>query len=61
MNSEAMSILPRFSHTSSADLEARPSHVPPHVIVFVEQNQEHLQRAAQDQNGFRAGLVAASM
>ena len=56
MNSEAMSILPRFSHTSGADLEAH--HVPPHVIAFVEQNREHLQRAAQDQNGFRAGLTS---
>ena len=56
MNSEAMSILPRFSHTSGADLEAH--HVPPHVIAFVEQNREQLQRAAQDQNGFRAGLTS---
>jgi hypothetical protein len=56
MNSEAMSILPRFSHTSGAELEAH--HVPPNVIAFVEQNREHLQRAAQDQNGFRAGLTS---
>ena len=55
-NSEAMSILPRFSHTSGADLEAH--HVPPNIIAFVEQNREHLQRAAQDQNGFRAGLTS---
>ena len=56
MNSEAMSILPRFAHASGADLEAH--HVPPHVIAFVEQNREHLQRAAQDQNAFRAGLTS---
>jgi hypothetical protein len=56
MNSEAMNILPRFAHASGADLEAR--HVPPPVIAFVEQNREHLQRAAQDQNGFRAGLTS---
>jgi hypothetical protein len=56
MNTETMSILPRFSHTSGAELEAH--HVPQHVITFVEQNREHLQRAAQDQNGFRAGLTS---
>ena len=51
-----MSILPRFSHTSGAELEAH--RVPQHVITFVEQNREHLQRAAQDQNGFRAALTS---
>jgi hypothetical protein len=51
-----MSILPRFSHTSVPDLEAH--RVPQHVVAFVEQNREHLQRAAQDQNGFRAGLTS---
>ena len=56
MNTETMSILPRFSHTSCAELEAH--HVPQHVITFVEQNREHLQRAAQDQNGFRPGLTS---
>jgi hypothetical protein len=56
MTSDAMSILPRFSHTSGADLEAH--RVPQHVIAFVEQNRENLQRAAQDQNGFRAGLTS---
>jgi hypothetical protein len=56
MTSEAMSILPRFSHTSGADLEAH--RVPQHVILFVEQNREHLQRAAQTQNEFRAGLTS---
>ena len=56
MNHETMSILPRFSHTSGAELEAH--HVPQHVISFVEQNREHLQRAAQDQSGFRAGLTS---
>ena len=56
MNSEVMDILPRFSHTSGADLEAH--HVPQHVITIVERNREHLQRAAQDQNWFRAGLAS---
>jgi hypothetical protein len=56
MTSEAMSILPRFSHTSGAELEAH--RVPQHVILFVEQNREHLQRAAQTQNEFRAGLTS---
>ena len=56
LNSDAMSILPRFSHTSGADLEAH--RVPQHVIAFVEQNREHLQRAAQDQNGFRIALTS---
>jgi len=51
-----MSILPRFSHTSGADLEAH--RVPQHVIGFVEQNREQLQRAAQDQSGFRAGITS---
>ena len=53
---EAMSILPRFSHMSGADLEAH--RVPQHVIAFVEQNREQLQRAAQDQSGFRAGITS---
>ncbi|KAF8485835.1 hypothetical protein DFH94DRAFT_622620 [Russula ochroleuca] len=48
-------ILPRFSHTSGAELEAH--HVPQNVITFVARNREHLQRAAQDQNGFSAGLT----
>ena len=56
MNTETMGVLPRFSHTSGAELEAH--HVPQHVITFVEQNREHLQRAAQDQNGFRRGLTS---
>ena len=56
MNNEAMSILPLFSHTSGADLEAH--QVPQHVIAFVEQNRDNLQRAARDQNGFRAGLTS---
>jgi hypothetical protein len=56
MNTETMSILPRFSHTSGAELDSH--HVPQHVITFVEQNRDHLQRAAQDQNGFRAGLTS---
>ena len=51
INTETMSILPQFSHTSGAELEAH--HVPQHIITFVEQNREHLQRAAQDQNGLR--------
>ena len=53
---EAMSILPRFSHTSGADLDSH--RVPQHVIAFVEQNREQLQRAAQDQSGFRAGITS---
>jgi hypothetical protein len=56
VNAETMSILPRFSHTSGAELEAH--HLPQHVITFVEQNRENLQRAAQDQNGFRTGLTS---
>ena len=56
INTETMSILQRFSHTSGAELEAH--HVPQHVITFVEQNREHLQQAAQDQNGFCAGLTS---
>ena len=49
---EAMSILPRFSHASGANLEAH--RVPQHIIAFIEQNREALQRAAQDQSRFRA-------
>ena len=51
MNTEAMGILPRFSHTSGAELEAH--HVPQHVIAFVEQHRVHLQRAILD-NGPRS-------
>ena len=36
MNSKAMSILPRFSNKSGADLEAH--HVPPNVIALMVQN-----------------------
>ena len=53
---EAMSILPRFSHTSGANLEAH--RVPQHVIAFVERNRENLQRAAQYQSGFRADVTS---
>ena len=56
INTETMSILPWFSHTSGAKLEVY--HVPQYIITFVEQNREHLQRAAQDQNGFRTGLAS---
>ena len=56
MTPEAMSILPRFSHTSGAELEAHS--VPRHIVEFVEQHRDNLQRAAQDQNGFRAGLTS---
>ena len=56
ITSEVMSILPRFSHTSGADLEAH--RVPPHIVAFVEQRRDQLQRAAQDQNGFRTGLTS---
>ena len=51
-----MDILPRFSHTSDADLEAH--RVLQHVIAFVEQKKERLQRAAQDQSRFRAGITS---
>ena len=54
-NAHTIRILLRFSHTSGVDLEAH--HVPPYVITFVEQNREHLQRAAQE-NGLRAGLAS---
>jgi hypothetical protein len=50
-NVQMMCIIPRFSHTSGAELEAH--HVPPHVIAFVEQHRVHLQRAILD-NGFRS-------
>jgi hypothetical protein len=53
---ETVSILPRFSHTSGAELRAH--HVPQHIITFVEQNREHLRRAAQDLSGLRAGLTS---
>ncbi|KAF8274792.1 hypothetical protein EI94DRAFT_1561254, partial [Lactarius quietus] len=58
MPPNAMGILPRFSHTSGADLEAH--RVPPHIVAFVEQHRDHLRRAAQDQNnyGFRGGLTS---
>ncbi|KAH9029867.1 hypothetical protein EDB85DRAFT_1813918, partial [Lactarius pseudohatsudake] len=52
MTPEVMSILPRFSHTSGAELLGH--RVPPHIVAFVEQHRDNLQRAAQDQNGFRA-------
>jgi hypothetical protein len=58
MTSAAMSILPRFAHASGSDLEAH--HIPQHVIAFVEQNRENLHRAAQDLNGFRAGLTSTN-
>ena len=56
MPPEAMSILPRFSHTSGADLEAH--RVPSRIISFVEQHRDHLQRAAQNRNEFRASLTS---
>ena len=56
MTSHAMSILPRFAHTSGAELEAH--RIPQHIIEFVEQNRDNLQRTAQDQNGFRAALTS---
>ncbi|KAH9029865.1 hypothetical protein EDB85DRAFT_1891902 [Lactarius pseudohatsudake] len=49
MTAEAMSLLPLFSHASRADLEAH--RVPSPIVAFVEQHRDHLQRAAQDQNG----------
>ena len=54
-NSEVVSILPQFSHTSGADLETH--HVPLNIIAFIEQNRKRLQWVAQNQNGFRAGLA----
>ena len=56
MTPEAISILPQVSHTSDADLEAH--RVPSHIVPFVKQHRDHLHRAAQDQNGFRASLTS---
>jgi hypothetical protein len=56
---EAVSILPRFSHTSGADLEAR--RFTSHIVAFVEQHRDKLQRAVQDQNGFRTGLTSKNL
>jgi hypothetical protein len=53
---QAMSILPRFAHRSCAELEAR--HVPQHVIAFVAQNRDHLQRVTQAQNGLHPALIS---
>ncbi|KAH9972704.1 hypothetical protein BGW80DRAFT_339639 [Lactifluus volemus] len=52
----SLSILPRFAHTSGVDIEAH--RIPQHTIAFVEQNRDHLQRTAQDKNGFRAALTS---
>jgi hypothetical protein len=41
---------------SDAELEAH--RVLPHIVSFVEQHRVHLQRTAQDQNRFRAGLTS---
>ncbi|KAI9434182.1 hypothetical protein H4582DRAFT_1981117 [Lactarius indigo] len=49
MTAEAMGLLPLFSHASRADLEAH--RVPSPIVAFVEKHRDHLQRAAQDQNG----------
>ena len=49
-----MSILPRFAHTSGAELKSH--RVPQHVIACVEQHRYHLQRTVQDQNEFRSSL-----
>ena len=57
MTPKAISILPRVLHTSDADLEAH--RVPSHIVSFVDQHRDHLQRAAQDQNGFGACLTSA--
>jgi hypothetical protein len=59
MTLEAVSILPRFSHTSGADLEAH--RVPSNIVAFVEQHRDQLQRAAQDQNGLRTGLTSKDL
>ena len=55
MTPETMRILPRFSDACVAELAA--NRVPQHIIAFVEQNRGHLRRAAQDQNGYLAGLI----
>jgi hypothetical protein len=55
MTPEAMSILPRFSHTSGAVLEAH--RVPSHIVAFVVQHRDQLLRAALEEYGlFRATL-----
>jgi hypothetical protein len=59
MISEAISVLPRFAHTSGTELEAHS--VPLHVIALVEQHRDHLQLTDQDQNGFRAGLTSTKV
>ena len=51
-----MNILPRFSDVCVAELAAR--HVPQHIIAFVEHNRGQLKRAAQDQDGYLAGLIS---
>ena len=47
---------PRFSQTPDIDLEAH--RVAQQIITSLEQNREQLQRAAQDQSGFRAGITS---
>ncbi|KAH9958566.1 hypothetical protein BC827DRAFT_554469 [Russula dissimulans] len=47
-----------FAIAPVATLEIETHRVPQHVIAFVEQNREHLQRAARDQNGFRISLTS---
>ncbi|KAI9434181.1 hypothetical protein H4582DRAFT_2075482 [Lactarius indigo] len=56
MTTDMMIILPRFSHTSAADLEAH--RVPPHIVAFVDGHRDNLQRAAQDQNKFLASFTS---
>ncbi|KAN0138915.1 hypothetical protein V8E53_003303 [Lactarius tabidus] len=56
---EAISILPRFSHMSGTELEAH--RVPSHIVAFVEQHRDQLQRAAEDLNGFRTGLTSNNL
>ena len=56
MTPETMGILPRFSDACVAELAA--NRLPEHIIAFVEHNRGHLKRAAQDQNGYRASLIA---
>jgi hypothetical protein len=57
MNPHVLGISPRFAHTPGAELEAH--RIPLHIIEFMEQNRDDLQRTAQDQNGFHAALTSA--
>ncbi|KAI9454566.1 hypothetical protein BJY52DRAFT_1188853 [Lactarius psammicola] len=56
MTAEAINILPLFSHTCRAELEAH--RVPSPIVAFVEQHRANLQRAAQDQNELLRGVTS---